>query len=391
MEERKCSKGYSKLIFHKKQIVHILLYMFFLYGILYFFNPQSVYDDSSNIKYVRFILVFLLWVPLFRKTKTKNILLYFILSTVLLIDSYIAVWYDTYDLINVLNFILPISCFFLYHQLDKKWLIKLIEKVYIISSIFTYLECFVFHGVYTEHRFINMGYRVVSIFINPNTYGCFLVLMSIIILYDPKVKIQYKIITFGNSLFIAYLTGSRSCMLILMISYLIVFLQRLFLKKGFSQKTCILLFLGLLCASVLLVALSRTELPFSTRAIWSSDLLSNFSLKTNARSEYNIEFMTATKKNILFPWFSKMYYVDNLYLYIWGRFGLFFLIVYLGLLIFLEIKIFMENQKENLCLFICFVIYGIVLNFLYLWPISYVFWYFVADVFHHKKRSQFLR
>ncbi|HFL3828588.1 TPA: O-antigen ligase family protein, partial [Clostridioides difficile] len=293
-----------------------------------------------------------------------------------------------FNIISFLNYMIPLSVFFFYSGLSKYSNIQLLVKsTYMISTIFSYIEFIILDGYFT--RFASSGYRVVSIFVNPNNFGIVMVILTVYLLSGETIqKIQNKLFVLINSLILIYLSGSRSAILIITVTGGIYFLNKIFsvvLNKNYINiKNIMYLVIGSLLFIAMLI-ISRDLLNSTIEYLNSKSRNLQIGLFTGAGRLYQInKFIDVASSNINFPWRNFIIYVDNIYLHIWGMFGLPILILFIFFNIYLLFKTIKKAEYYKTLLIIVFLTAGLSTNIFYLWPIAYIYWYLVGDILYIK-------
>ncbi len=370
----------------KSKLINILSIVFLTHGFLYFFFPQDIYNITSPIRFIKYIVIFLIMLLVLNEAKTYKVFLY-ILTVVSLISINIIAVGKNVDYILLVNYLIPLSIFF-FHEGISKYLKKdkIAITVYAIMSIFSYIEFFLFLGMFPI--FADSGYRVVSIFVNPNNLGLVTVILTSYILGKKIIKSKLGVIAvFANSILIIILTGSRTSMIIFSIVIILYLLKSIFKLINKMQInlngilfSCIvsvfLVFYSLIFQSIIQNAFQI--LIVNTRTLSSVDFASG-------RINQYLYFLDNVAHNLMFPLLNNVSYTDNLYLTIWGAFGLPMLIFFLFLNVYLLIKILFEKRAKYFILLLIFLISGLAENFIYLWPVAYFYWSLVAEIL--KKNS----
>lgn len=358
-------------------VLTLLLVIFFCHGVLYFWDTSSYYSYQNPIKIIKYILMLLFMILLFfvkKKIVYQDLIaiaLVFFMVTNALVSHAV---FDDY--IMLINYCVPICTLSLYPIISKKCNVySILVITYVFSSIIAYIEFWWLNGVFD--MFSDMGYRVCSVFINPNNYGTYIWIVTSMILIKEDNSLV-KTITLGNSLFLLILTGSRSSLIIM---YLIVVMvlfyniaKTLSSKYKLSQKNIAML---LVCFLIILL-LAVSDLSINNffdngkgiRNITDIDL-------TVGRYEQYLRFFDRSDFNIFYPNMYSDVYVDNLFLHVWSFFGLPTACLYIGGSIFIIYRLW-HWDKPCSALMILLLFEGMFENFLYLWPTAYIYWYIVG-------------
>ena len=367
---------------NKAIIINLLVFLFLNHGILYYYNPNNIYNYSSPIKFVKYILILILFFIYF-KQMNKRTLLYAIIIIVLFNVFHIIANNDG-SLILILNYCFPILIICLYNLLEKYLNIHVcIIITYILATVMAYIEYFFMNTPFLQYA--DVGYRVCSNFINPNNFAAILWFFTICLIHD---WINLAIIV--NSCILLMLSGSRAGMLIFAIGILFILLEKVVfvikngggIKKKYLIKYLQIITLG--CTSIIL--LRHQFYYFFCALISGSRQIGNIDLSVGRFEQY-IAFFKNVQENPLFPNIVNYVYTDNLYLHLWGFFGIGLCIVFILFNLYLIFMCFQRNQKIMFILLLLFFIYGFAENYLYLWPMAYIYWYLVCIVLKRRSRG----
>lgn len=370
----------NKTIRVKSNLVNFLVMLFLINGFLYFLYPQDIYNINSPIRYIKYITILSVLLMVIDKTKITKIVIYITVAISLLLINITAVR-SNFNLILLINHIIPLSMYY-FHDGISNYIrtYRVAIKTYIIMTIFCYVEFMLFNGMFA--RFADTGYRVISIYVNPNNFGLVTVLLTVYILGNKKLKNKLGIISvFLNSSFLVFLSGSRNSMLILLILttlYIMGFIINIIKKMKIKYRNLMLgsggvLLFVLLSTFKSWVSIALQSLLLNTRSLTKTDLFSG-------RLKQYEAFLSNISESVIFPYQNSIAYVDNLYLHIWGTFGLLIMIFFVLLNFYLLIKTLFKKSKQHFMLLIVFLISGIAENIIYLWPIAYFYWYLVAEI-----------
>lgn len=379
-------KLHLKMYNSKTLVFNILVVLFFIHGILYYLNPGSIYNFSNPIKLIKYIIVLAGFCSSLSSDTVQKTFPVFILWCFLGIMH--AMSSGMNDFIVLLNYCFPVLTVVLYDSICKRvnlW--KCLWTIYYLTSIMGYLEYFVMDFPFQQYA--DMGYRVCSVFINPNNFSSFLWISTIIFLCS-KEKILKKLCLLVNSMLLMILSGSRTGMLVMAIG---IFLIAGYLLSKFLQKQCrvnkkrliqwIGISGGILFFSIIMFFRYRNILA---NLFSGSRKISEISLSLGRFEQFR-RFLDVVREEWLFPGELEYVYTDNLYFHIWGFFGLFVLILFIAfIMVIFYVAIF---QKNRICLLllILFSVYGLAENYLYLWPGAYVFWFIASYVLRKDKRN----
>jgi hypothetical protein len=326
----------------------ILILAFMVHGILYFVYPVEISDSTSYIKYIKYII--LLFIIFFSIRNIDSKITFGIVATV-------WITFILYFIANGLNidrlyvlYVLPIVVMYvLKSELTFNILQKASKYSYVIISLFAYLEYFIFISIFSRFSHGNFGYRGSSILVNPNNFGITIVLISIFLIENIKNRLIKNIIYINTSVLI-FFSMSKTAM-ILFLFYIIVKNMKIYIPL---LTIIVILFIS--------YDITLDERYFQSLA---------------HRGIYNLSFYEIASENILFPFLDTHQYTDNIYLQLWGNFGLIGLLIYIFINIGLSLVFISLKQYINVLILILFLLIGYSTNFLYIWPLSYIYWGFI--------------
>jgi hypothetical protein len=214
------------------------------------------------------------------------------------------------------------------------------------------------------------AYRMVSIFLNPNNLGVSMTLLtfSYVMLFSKSpVSSMFFLL---NGFLIVFLSGSKTGLVVFVLLLLFMLYQILLANKHQMQFKAKYLVYIASCLPLVGFAVFKfiTEFDFSKiRAI---------NLETLAiRFEGNSHFLSLASDNVLFPWMNSAAELDNAYLHLWGSWGLPALLLFF----FFNIYLLLTIRLRTIFIFlVCLLLVGLSTNFLYLWPIGYIYWGLVS-------------
>jgi hypothetical protein len=365
---------------YKSFIVNLLLLIFLTHGILYFLYPDDIYNLSSPIRYLKYIAIFLIVVVSLNETKKYKMALFTFITAILFALNLLAVG-QNFDTILFINHIFPMIMFFFYDGLSKYISAhKLTIITYIVMTIMGYVEYLFLRGLFS--LFADSGYRIVSIFVNPNNLGLVIIVLSVYILGENILKNKvFKILFILNSFLLIFLSGSRNSMLIFSTYLLLIILYWLFkiIRNGLSKKNVYFIY-GFILFVVLFLVFNNgiisnaiESLLSTTRSLTSTNFFQGRLIQYSG-------FLDNVKVDLFFPLKNGFVYTDNLYFHIWGTFGLITLLFFLVFNLYLLIRIIRENKLVHFALLILLLLAGIAENLIYFWPVGYFYWYLVADI-----------
>lgn len=358
-------------------ILGFLVLLFLINGVLFFFTPDIVHSFSI-FKYVKYF-IFLLFLGI----TVNDMLVHRVIFLVFIIPLgyYYFIINSSADLINFVNYVLPFFVLLSMNTLVKLNWKKIVLYTIWISYLFGLIEVFFLDNhFYMYNRELN-SYRAVSIFLNPNNFGIVLAILTYCyVTYLSKNGYLNNIILFGSFLFIKF-SGSKTALIVY--GFYILYLG---IKYVVKNKAFLYSFIKNLGLTTLMVVIGTSVLTITIVILKIQNQISfrQFDLQTlMIRFSAYLDFFVVSDGNILFPWYSSQSYVDNIYLHIYGSFGL------LGLLSFLTLNLYIlfmgKKNANDFVLLLSFLLVGITTNFLYVWPLSYMYWGLVGFQLQRKK------
>jgi hypothetical protein len=366
---------------NKSCLVNFLVAVFLIHGALYFIYPESIYSLTSKIKLVKYIVLLVLYIVVIKDMKFTSVLPLLVTYSCLAVLS-LASTGHSFNFVELFSYLIPMSLMFFYGSIMKYLNVRrIVLWTYLIMTIFAYVEFFVLNGLF--FRFAKSGYRITSIFVNPNNLGILLVLLSLFVyIYYNRACFILGFIFILNSLFISFLSGSRSS---LMVSLLIIsvyfFCKAIKICNGakFKRTTTCYLLIVICLAQAWLITYYGYLIDIIAYLLRNTRKIGNMELFNGRSSQYS-NFLSNVNNNILFPSTSNLVYTDNVYLTIWGMFGLCGLFLFCVFNVFLCYVAIKCKEYHKLGMLLVFCVFGISLNFIYLWPTAYIYWLLVASI-----------
>jgi len=377
----KCING--KKISIRNRIINYLIILFMIHGFLYFLRPQEIYDLNSPIRYIKYLVLILTLIIILRESSFKKIFIYILVSTTLLVLNIIAVE-QNFSFMSIVSYILPLSIFFFHEGLRKNLNIKtIVYWTYIVATFFGYFEFFIMGGVF--YRFASSGYRVISIFVNPNNFALMLTLLSIVIISDRISKTKVFVLLI-NSLLLILLSGSKTGLFIfiLVVSLRwIIDLLHLFVAKSKLKKNVLLYIpiigISLICFTLIITLSNKFNLNVLLNQIRSIETMM---ISLESRFMQYSNFLSVS--NLIFPWKENVNYTDNIYFHLWGTFGFPVVISYVFFNMYLLYKTIIKRSFTYFAIMFIFLISGFSTNIIYLWPLGYIYWYVAGSILSNK-------
>ncbi|GEM_PF-2049088 len=375
----------------KKITINILVFIFFVHGILYFITPTTSYSGDNPFKIIKYIVMLLILCIFFISVNYKKwiaVLCVGILSVLLIF----AVYLFANDMSNIglfITYIFPFIMIFIISEVVKYVDFKKISvAVYLIATVMAYFNTYILKGIFTRWH-VSGDYREVSIFINPNNFGIMISLLLILFLiFYRNIKVTTKTIAMNigliiNSFILIRMSGSNTAIIIFMVTlvyYLFILISHIQFKNVNKKKITV---------SVILVFLILIGIFLLFRFVFTDGInVRSISLKSGfIRINTYKEFIYSNLNNLVFPYRHDIVYVDNIYLSLWGNLGLPILIVFILYNIYL-VKLTLNNKRidQTFILFV-FSLIGITTNYLYLWPMGYIYWGISTLIFNDNKND----
>ena len=335
----------------QKEISLFLMIAFFLHGILYFVFPIEINDSNSWVKFIKYFLIIIFAIVNINVVRTKEVFYSLAFANL----AFIFYFFNETTGINhiYLLFVLPILLMFLYRDafIDYSLIFKVAIYSYLGISVFAYLEFFVFKGLFPRFGVGNFGYRCSSILVNPNNFGITVALLSVFI-HSNLSKHLYKLIIIINTLLLIYFSMSKTAAVIFLLYMFYVYAR-------WVPLFVFILFLYL----ILFFDSSSIEAKYSASLVVRESLVANF--------------LVLAQENLLLPFVDSYEYTDNIYLQLWGFFGLLFLLMFICFNVFIFYKLVHLGQYVKVIALVMFLLAGYTTNYLYLWPLAYMYWGFV--------------
>lgn len=371
----------------KKLTLNILILIFFIHGMLYYLTPNSSYSVSNPIKLIKYIVVALVIIVMYLQCKIGDTLKKGAIYCGSAIILFLIYMYSNNmsDIGGFLNYIIPFITVFVIKDLYTyiEWE-KISVITYLTATVIGYINCYILKGVFPQWH-VSAAYREVSIFVNPNNFG---IMVSLFLMYFLIIKkknhskrnsVIWNVFLIINSFLLIRISGSNTALIlygIILLYFLGSLLKFVNFKKINYKKVAIYSIPVIIICGVIVVINSGMGL----RKISLNSILIRF-------SSYK-EFFGVGITGLIFPYRFGKVYVDNMYLSLWGSFGLIVLIIFVAYNIYV-IKMAITSRKYNyLLVLMTFLLMGITTNFLYLWPLGYIYWGATVLMINDCKKSQ---
>jgi hypothetical protein len=358
--------------------LNLLILIFLLHGFLFFFVPEQIYDINSPIRYIKYISFLLVLFVLSNKKSLIKTLYYLFLFSFLLIINLIAVG-KNFNAILFVNYIFPLTLLFFSDNLSYFLKVnKVVVITYLTLTVIGYIEFFYLIGIFP--RFADRGYRIVSIFVNPNNLGIMITILSVYIISGKfSLNVFLNLFVVLNSAFLIYLTGSRSSLIVFFGYFTILFIYKL-IKDILNVKR--MNYIKILGLFLLTLSLVTTYINYGDNFFNSINSLSRSLTESDlfeGRLNQMSVFFQNTSQNFIFPSRVQLLNNDNVYLHIWSFFGLPILLLFIIFNLFVLINMIKQGKNIGLRLLIILLVYGFAENFVYFWPVGYIYWFIVSN------------
>ena len=370
-------------------ISSILILVFFLHGILYYFNPDDLLDNNSPLKLIKYITVLSFLIINVDKINFARIFIFIFWATVFLcfllvsnpfLNENISVVASKY-----LPYLFPATLYLVAPILNKFNLKFFSITILIITLVAGYIEFYLLEGIFTRFDLKNDGLRISTIFINPNNAGFVIGLLHYFLLkifnYKKLSAYIFSAIITINCLIVIIFTGSKTGLIILILNvlmftwkYLKKYLETKKISRSSLQFFCFLLVLGFLASTSKILFNTNNSSETNQGVTKTRDMNAETG---GTRLKQIIDFKQDLGESFLFPYAHKKHWtIDNTYLQFWGDFSFIGFLFLVFLIAWSFYRIF-KFRREYIYPFFLILICGFSLNYLYLWPPAYVFWWYV--------------
>jgi hypothetical protein len=359
-------------------LLNAMAFLFFAHGVLYFLFPFEVRNETSPIKAIKYLLLAVI-VVLTLDVRSFSRWLVYMAAMVMLAGLYFLGVSET-SLINIVQYGAPLSVLVYHRQLDGLQFRRIAWATLLLSSVLTYVEVMVLGGIYRAYM-VEGFYRASSIFVSPNVLSPMVALLTYLVLDLRTTTLRQNVtalLLVANLFAVTVLSGSKTGLAaagLVVAAYLLRIDVPTRIRAGLLTSLLVAMAalahaLGIISLDPLIALIPGQETGKPTR---------EWSLETGyiRLREYAV-FMQLAVRWPFHPWFRDYMYVDNLYLHIWGSFGLF---VVLGFITFNMVLLFrcaVQRRYEAGFVLLLFLMMGGSTNFVYLWPLAYIYWYLVA-------------
>jgi hypothetical protein len=357
-----------QLFVRKNFLLSIVVFLLLIQGIIYFFYPADVHNSGSPFKYIKYILLLAFVALTFFKRPVLKVL-YLMTVPVVILYYYLINVED--HLINCISYQIAFYFLLVNEDLRRVQWKAVVPLVIIVASFCGYYELLFLENHFAAYNHGLNEYRLVSIFINPNNLGITIAFLTFAYLEFLRPSRFLWLTYYANGGLITFFSGSKTALAlyIFFTAYFVlrkfVFVKKMNLRVGFSDIVVILL-----GVPVVIFATFKAVSKVDFSQMRKFDLTSLWIRFSDYRS-----FFGLAQENVFFPWIGHFKDVDNIYLHLWGTFGLPAIIIWVLFNIYLLI---VTRQSNVTVVLIAFMLTGFTTNFLYLWPLGYMYWGFVS-------------
>lgn len=339
----------------KLSVINLVLIIFFIHGVLYFIYPEQVYDNASSIKLIKYFLISFLIIICFFKIHVQKMVVFIVVFILLVGANYLAGGFKN-SLTGIL-YIIPFIVVLLMHEVifKKANLFFIVLISYLCVSIFGYIDS-VQETFFSRFGYGLHGYRISSILTNPNNLGLCL-LFSTIFIFKKMNKNIYSVILIANTSILLYFSFSKTSMVLFLIYLFVRYIKTLFV-----------------CIPIIFLLVTYYVLENHEELLTS----------LVARFEYNNMFFNIAQQNLIAPFFNNYQYTDNVYLNLYGTFSIFILILFIIFNQFILISLCLKKYFKHILYLSLFLIAGLSENFLYLFPLAYIYWGYIFWLLNYK-------
>ena len=347
----------------KRQYFSVLVLLFLIHGGVYYLEPETIYLESSPFKLIKYVIVLI--ALLYIKIDAKKFIFFIVITSIFLLGALgTGISAVTKQLVL---YIIPVFVVFIYSEIRSIKTDFVVPVIILVLLVYVIIELFILNKPFYQFDRSGDSYRVVAGMVNPNNFGVFASLIYSWVSFNVKNKLKLTLFFLIFFAFIVF-SGSKTAIVLFAITNLIFILNVYY--GWLKQRNLFKLLVG----SLFLVSLIVTTLilVIQSQSLFQLRSFSLISLLVRIK-DYGHLITQTIALNPLFPGRIEVINVDNIYLHIWSHFGIFSMIA----IIFLFVSLF-SKAIYNLEMFtyvLLFCVLGFTTNFLYLWPLGYIFWY----------------
>lgn len=354
--------------------LRVLILLFFIHGVIYFAVPIAVRDPTHPLKAVKYVLFLMIGLLLLPAMSTVRAIVALFVTAALACFQFLGVAEPS--IIIVITYSLPFWVVVFHDGLREVDFLPLARLTLIVASVLTYVEVIVLGGIYRDF-FVEGAYRATSIFVSPNMLSPMVALITYYLLVAEEGSPLARSIAIANACAVTVLSGSKTGLVVTAVLLAAAFAE----IRGLPRLR--LIALAAVGATLLVIAdLAGFTSVLSGLPGAGGDIgVREFSLESGyIRLREYVTFLELAARWPFFPWYREFQYVDNMYLHMWGSFGLVVLLAFLLFSVWLVVFALGHGRMRLAFIFALLLVVGMSTNFVYLWPIAYVYWYLVADL-----------
>lgn len=358
----------------RNKLIILLVILMFVHGALYFYTGD-IYSYDNPVKVLKYLLVLFVCAAIFFErllqpsAATYEIFFIFCWFAILLKLLLNTVYFNL-DINDVIFFIFPSLLFLTSKYINIYSIGKILGFVFIFSLLFLGIEFFLLSDV--SSRFSSTGFRAISIFINPNAFGIFIVLILSVLNFTNWSKSVLRLF-YGLGLLMVVFSGSKTGLGCFVILVILNDVSRILVNK--NKFADLFLKYSFFIAIVLVFVMN-----FQVLDIFESIRLRSLDLESGAQRVFAYrEFFQATNNCFFSPRScNPEVYVDNAFINIWIVLGFdaFLLVLFLMIMSFV-ITFLVTERQVRYNFFIFYVIFwsaALTTNVISIWPTAYLFW-----------------
>ena len=356
----------------RNELMKFLIYVFLLHGMLVFIFPEQYHNSSGWLVYVKYLsLISIIVLYIDKLYQYPNLLIYF-LSILFMFFFGTVISSRAVLVLNDALYIIPIFSILLAPSILSVFSkSSIIKYIIIISLVFAIIEFLFFSTIlstYSRHVF-----RSSSIFVNPNNLAIIIGIAINYVVCKNVVKFREQTVLVLASAVTIILSGSKTGLLLLLLSILLMFLN-----KRRALPSLIILCIGTATILLLLFVGLGESLNFGFDLNLRGMELKSGENRLGAYSEFTAKLTGVGS----FPRWEFNTHLDNTFFHMWGNLGLITAVFFICQHMFIGVLSY-KLGSTFLVLFIAFTLSMLTTNIMYIWPASYLYWFFCGSVFSY--------